>query len=39
MHTEYWWGNISETGHLEDRERRWDVNIKSDLRVLEKLDS
>jgi len=27
----FWWGNLSETHHLEDPGIRWEHNIKMDL--------
>jgi hypothetical protein len=29
-HTGFWWGDLREGDHLEDR-RRWEDNIKMDL--------
>ena len=29
-YTVFWWGNLSERDHLEDR-RRWEDSIKMDL--------
>jgi hypothetical protein len=31
MHIEFWWRNLLDRGHLEDR-RRWEVTIKIDLK-------
>jgi len=29
VYTEFWWGNLRETDHLEDP---WEDNIKKDLK-------
>jgi hypothetical protein len=31
VRVEFWWGNLMERGHLENR-LRWDDNIKIDLK-------
>ena len=31
MYTGFWWGILSETGHLEDPGDRWEDHIKMDL--------
>jgi len=31
MHTGFWWGNLREKNHLEDR---WDDNVKMDLQEM-----
>jgi hypothetical protein len=35
MHTLFWWGNLREREHLEKPRRRWENNIKMDLREVE----
>jgi hypothetical protein len=30
--TGFWWGNVREGDHLEERRRRWEDNIEMDLR-------
>jgi hypothetical protein len=34
MHTLFWWENLREGEHFKDR-RRWEDNIKMDLREVE----
>ena len=31
MHTAFWCGELRERDHLEDRKRRWKINIKMGL--------
>jgi hypothetical protein len=33
MHPEFWWENLLESGHVQDKRRRQD-NIKVDLREM-----
>jgi hypothetical protein len=30
----FWWRNLLESGHLEDKRIRWGINIRMDLRVV-----
>jgi hypothetical protein len=32
MHIGYWWDSQKETDTLEGQKRRWEINIKMDLR-------
>ena len=31
VHTGFWWGDMREMGHLEDKRHRCEDNIKMDL--------
>ena len=31
VHTGLWWGDLSESDHLEGPRRRWEDNIEMDL--------
>jgi hypothetical protein len=32
VHTEFWWGNLKKKGLLGRRRRKWEDNIKMELR-------
>jgi len=38
VYAEFWWENLRETDHLEDRGFRWEDNIEMDLQDVRWLD-
>jgi hypothetical protein len=35
VHAGYWWIDLSERAHLEDLTRRWEDNIRIDIKDVE----